>query len=152
MAGMGPPPKEEKHGRTPNLGTAAVDQVDEQGVPAPELPTPKKWLTATREWWHAWADSPQAGVFRATDWQRLVALLPMVDGYNRLMSKAADDPRKLRAGKDVLSEIRQNESLLGATHVDRLRGRMATGGVSGPAAGVASEVDAENVVRLFGGA
>ncbi|MFJ9574339.1 phage terminase small subunit [Streptomyces bacillaris] len=150
MAGMGPPPKEAKHGRTPNLGSE-VEPAGLEGVPAPDLPNPKKWLTATRDWWWAWADSPQSVAFQATDWGRLVALLPLVDGYNRLMSKAADDPRKLRAGKDVLSEIRQNESLLGATHLDRLRGRMPTGGTGARPEAVAGGVDAENVVKLFGG-
>ncbi|MER5886793.1 hypothetical protein ABT160_23465 [Streptomyces sp. NPDC001941] len=98
-------------------------------------------------------DSPQAAVFQVTDWQRLLALLPMVDGYNRLMSKAGADPRALRAGKDVLGEIRQNESLLGATHTDRLRGRLTTGQATGARAErVADQGEAENVVALFGGA
>ncbi|WP_433224478.1 hypothetical protein [Microtetraspora malaysiensis] len=32
----------------------------------------------------------------------------------------------MRAALELMKEIRQNESLLGATHVDRLRGRMTT--------------------------
>ncbi|MGH3762943.1 hypothetical protein [Actinophytocola sp.] len=56
--------------------------------------------------------SPQAQAFTVTDWQRLHMLAPLVDQYFA-------EPRK-----ELLAEIRLNEGLLGATHVDRLRARI----------------------------
>lgn len=130
VAGFGPPPKGNKRRRnadtfaTPNPGTVLTE-----GASAPELPTPKRWLKQTRDWWKTWADSSQAAHFTDTDWQRLLALLPLMDSYQRLtVFENATDTRKMRAALEILKEIRQNESLLGATHVDRLRGRMTSAG------------------------
>jgi hypothetical protein len=78
----------------------------------PPIPSPAKWLVATRVWWDSWRRAPQASAFTGTDWQRLTMLLPLVDGYFR-------KPHHL-----MLAEIRLNESLLGATYVDRLKARI----------------------------
>jgi hypothetical protein len=127
MAGFGPPPKEHKRRRNADTFAAEADAPDISAVDAPALPTPKRWLKGTRDWWATWAESGQASHFTATDWQRLLALLPLVDSYNRLtVSANAEDTRKMRAALEIIKEVRQNESLLGATHVDRLRGRMTT--------------------------
>lgn len=63
-------------------------------------------------WWETWRRSPLAETFLDTDWQRLAMLAPMVASYY------------MRPHYTKLAEIRQNESLLGATHVDRLRARI----------------------------
>jgi hypothetical protein len=63
-------------------------------------------------WWDTWRRSPLAEAFLDTDWQRLVMLAPLVASYYA------------RPHFSKLAEIRQNESLLGATHVDRLKARI----------------------------
>ncbi|MCX4687285.1 hypothetical protein OG401_23785 [Kitasatospora purpeofusca] len=149
MAGFGPPPK--INARRTNADTFSEDAAEVAGLPttAPELPNPKRWLKATRDWWEAWVSSPQSALFVATDWQRLTMLLPLVDGYNR-----EKDP--LRAVK-LMGEIRQNESALGATHLDRLRARIkvSDGSSQGPAGGVGSGADVIDLAdygAMFGGA
>ncbi|MFK0294490.1 hypothetical protein ACIQU6_29035 [Streptomyces sp. NPDC090442] len=153
MAGFGPPPKENKRRR--NADTFGVESSDSSAsrdaVPAPSIPTPKRWLKATREWWQTWAESGQAAHFAGTDWQRLLALLPLVDSYNRLtVAEHATDTRKMRAALEIMKEVRQNESLLGATHVDRLRGRMAnTANTVKPADGAAEVLDLSAYKGMF---
>ena len=63
-------------------------------------------------WWETWRRSPLAETFLDTDWQRLAMLAPLVASYYA------------RPHYTKLAEIRQNESLLGATHVDRLKARI----------------------------
>lgn len=113
MAGYGPPPSEERRRR--NVDTFEADAVTiEAGtrVQAPRLPGASKYLKATLDWYEAWASSPQAATFVSTDWQRLHMLAKLVDDYWR------------NPDVKLMAEIRQNESLLGATHVDRMRGRI----------------------------
>jgi hypothetical protein len=131
MPGMGPPPSEQR--RRSNPDTFAEAQVTVQAdteVDAPELPNARRYLKATRDWYATWCRAPQAAAFTATDWQRLHMLAPIVDAFWRKPDTRA------------LAEIRINESLLGATHLDRLRGRIkvevdkpgsATGGTAGVA-------------------
>lgn len=64
------------------------------------------------QWWDTWRSAPMAEAFLATDWERLRMLAPLVASYFA------------RPHYTKLAEIRQNESLLGATHVDRLRARI----------------------------
>ena len=139
MAGFGPPPKENKRRR--NGDTFGTDALPSPLVSAsaPPLPTPDRWLAATCVWWATWADSAQSAHFTATDWQRLLALIPLVDSYQRMTApEHAEDTRKMRAALEILKEIRQNESLLGATHLDRLRGRMTSTAQTKPAEGAGS--------------
>jgi hypothetical protein len=127
VAGFGPPPKENRRRRNADSFGADVSAPPPDTAAAPPLPSPARWLKPTRTWWATWADSGQAAHFTATDWQRLLALLPLVDAYHRLTApEHAEDTRKVRAALEILKEIRQNESLLGATHLDRLRGRMTS--------------------------
>lgn len=116
MAGMGPPPAENR--RRTNLDTfeeGAVTVPADAQVEAPELPGWEGYRTETLRWYNTWTSAPQAAAFTVTDWQRLHMLAPLVDAY-----WAA--PRK-----ELLAEIRLNESLLGATHLDRLRARIKLG-------------------------
>jgi hypothetical protein len=64
------------------------------------------------KWWATWRRSPLAEAFLETDWERLAMLAPLVASYYA------------RPHYTKLAEIRQNESLLGATHVDRLKARI----------------------------
>lgn len=70
------------------------------------------WSQPVLDWWDTWRRAPQAKMFVGTDWQRLRMLAPLVAAYWE-----CPDFR-------LLAEIRHNEGLLGATHADRLRGRI----------------------------
>jgi hypothetical protein len=78
----------------------------------------------TRSWYATWRRSPQSLTFTATDWQRLAMLALVVDDFF-----AAPTARKM-------AEIRQSESLLGATHMDRLRARISIDRSTAPPATV----------------
>ena len=110
MPGMGPPPSENR--RRVNADTfTPTDTVAADGrTRGPALKG--DYSAATRAWYATWRKSPQSLVFTATDWQRLTMLARVVEAFF--------DSGDVK----LLTEIRQNESLLGATHVDRLRGRL----------------------------
>ncbi|MCD0450779.1 hypothetical protein LO762_16500 [Actinocorallia sp. API 0066] len=113
MAGMGPPPAVNKRRR--NKDAFAEGAVAVQAGPCPppdELPGWEGYSTPTLAWWNTWCAAPQAALFTATDWQRLVMLAPLVDQY---WSKPSTK---------LMAEIRLSEASLGATHLDRLRARI----------------------------
>lgn len=113
MAGMGPPPAEKR--RRTNKDTFAESTVTvpaDAQVDAPELPGWEGYSTETLRWYNTWCASPQAVLFTPTDWQRLHMLAPLVDAYFA------------KPSTKLMAEIRLSESLLGATHVDRMRGRI----------------------------
>jgi hypothetical protein len=105
MAGKGPPPKARR--------TRPRDEVPEvkieRGRSAPPPMPPGDHLPATIAWWETWVGSEQGEHFTATSWMRLTMLVPIVDLYFANPSK------------DLLAEIRQNESKLGATPEDLMR-------------------------------
>lgn len=107
MSGKGPPPKPRRNRKRDEKPAVRMDSKVKAGPPA--LPQPDKLLPATATWWETWRQSEQAQHFTPTDWQRLLFLVPLVDAYWREPSK------------DLLGEIRLNESKLGATPEDRLR-------------------------------
>jgi hypothetical protein len=111
MAGNGPPPSEQRRRRNADTYSEVKTRlvVDDE-LRGPELKG--RWRVGTRDWWNTWRRSPQACAFLETDWQRLRMLAVLVDQY-------FGRPHHL-----ILAEIRLNESLLGATHVDRLKARM----------------------------
>ncbi len=113
MAGFGPPPSETKRRRNADTfeDQAVIVEAGAE-VRGPELPHAALYGPQTITWYETWRRAPQAAAFVGTDWQRLHMLAPLVDAY------FAEPSTKL------LSEIRLNESLLGATHVDRLRARI----------------------------
>ncbi|WP_431888752.1 hypothetical protein [Nocardiopsis alba] len=103
-------------------------------IAAPELPTPKKWLSQTRAWWDAWTSSVQVTVFEPSDWQTLIALLPLVDAMNR---ETADPLKRMK----LFEAVHRAERALGGTHMERLRGRIDTnGGGPGGAVGQPGEM------------
>lgn len=113
MPGMGPPPAERKRHRNKDTFTEGVVAVPADApADAPELPGWEGYSTETLRWYNTWCSSPQAALFTPTDWLRLHTLAPLVDEY------------WAKPSTKLMSEIRLNESLLGATHLDRLRGRI----------------------------
>lgn len=129
MAGMGPPPAANKRRRNADTFAEAVVTVSADAeVEAPELPDRDQYSANTVRWYDTWSSAPQAAAFTATDWQRLHMIAPLVDAF------WAEPSTKL------MSEIRLNESLLGATHLDRMRARIKVEAPApeqaGPAAGV----------------
>jgi hypothetical protein len=113
MAGTGPPPSESKRRRNKDeFADHAVAVEDDGELYGPELPHADLYGPRTVSWYETWRRAPQAGAFTVTDWQRLHMLASIVDEY------------WLEPSTKLLSEIRLNESLLGATHVDRMRGRI----------------------------
>lgn len=113
MPGYGPPPSENKRRTNKDeFEEHAVTVADDGGVHGPELPHGVLYTPRTVDWYETWRRAPQAAAFVGTDWQRLQMLAPLVDEYF------------LEPSTKLLAEIRLNESLLGATHVDRMRGRI----------------------------
>jgi hypothetical protein len=111
MVGRGPAPKENAVRRN----TVDLSHLEgDEDVPDKlrKLFKRDSYSVATCRWWDTWVESDQAESFKATDWQRLQMLAPLVEAYFR------------RPGHNALAEIRQNESLLGATVTDRMRLRM----------------------------
>lgn len=107
----GPPPKENRRRRNADAYAGQEVTVAQAGaVEAP--PLPGRQSAAVKRWYETWCSSPQAQTFTVTDWQRLHMLAPLVARYFRMPDKA------------LMAEIRLNESLLGATHADRLRARI----------------------------
>src|ERR1700759_2587866 len=105
MAGNGPAPNPNRRRR--NADTYSGNQtpvVDDGALVGPALTG--VWSDHVRSWYDTWRRSPQAKAFVDTDWMRLRMLAPLVDSY-------LQSPHHMK-----LAEIRQNESLLGATHVD----------------------------------
>lgn len=112
MAGTGPAPAERRRRTNADVYADVRTTLAEDGqLRGPDL-GPGEWYDETREWYETWRRSPQAAAFLTTDWQRLKMLAELVQAYYTR-------PHQL-----VMAEIRQNESLLGATHVDRLKARM----------------------------
>jgi len=116
MAGYGRPPAENKRRRNADLYEGLEVTVSEPPSSVPKLPGAEGYSPQTRAWYATWATAPQAATFVVTDWQRLHMLAPLVDRYY------------LAPDKGVMAEIRLNETLLGATHVDRLRARIKIAG------------------------
>ena len=113
MSIPGPAPSENRRRRNADTFSDVQCVVNaNESVDAPELPDADTFSQRTRKWYATWASSPQAQSFTPTDWQRLHMLAFLVNGYFA-------DPSEGR-----FKEIRQNESLLGATHLDRLKGRI----------------------------
>jgi hypothetical protein len=113
VPGLGPAPKENKRRRNADTYADVKAIVTEDDVVrGPEMPGKEQYLPQVLDWYETWRRSPQAATFTNTDWQRLHMLAPLVHSYWQR-------PHHL-----VMAEIRQSESLLGATYTDRLRARM----------------------------
>lgn len=107
MGGRGPAPKDPSQRVRRNKEVRT--QLEDTSVSAPALPGASKFSAAVRAWYKTWSTCPQAQRFTPTDWQRLHMLAPLVEAY-------FEEPKAT-----ILSEIRINESLLGATEADRQR-------------------------------
>lgn len=113
MPGMGPPPADQRRRRNGDtFEDSAVTVPAGAVVDAPPLPDADGYLEQVRAWYATWCRAPQAALFTPTDWQRLHMLAPLVEEYWQ------------KPSPKLMAEIRISESLLGATHVDRMRGRI----------------------------
>lgn len=112
MPGFGPAPAEQRRRTNPDSFGQSVTTVTAAPSDAPALPNRESFRSETQAWYDTWTTAPQAETFTTTDWQRLHMLALLVERY-------FESPTEKR-----FAEIRQNESLLGATHLDRLRGRI----------------------------
>jgi hypothetical protein len=129
MAGQGPAPKDQEKRRRRNK-SADVETLPAEGyqgeypalaqgytlvIDSEEGPTELwvEYLPATHEWYEEWARSPMAVRFTAVDWGRLRRIVaPLADKYHR------------RPTTSIATELRLQESLLGATVMDRQRMRL----------------------------
>lgn len=129
MAGQGPAPKDPEkrrrrnkegafewlpadgyQGEFPGLAQGYTLVIDSEDGPT-ELWV--EFLPATREWYDEWAHSPMAVKFTAVDWGRLRRVVaPLADKFFR------------RPAASIATELRLQESLLGATVMDRQRMRL----------------------------
>lgn len=129
MAGQGPAPKDPEKRRRRNKG-AEFEALPAEGYQG-EFPALaqgytlvidtedgpiEQWvefLPSTREWYEEWAHSPMAVRFTAVDWGRLRRVIaPLADKFHR------------RPTTSIATELRLQESLLGATVMDRQRMRL----------------------------
>jgi hypothetical protein len=111
MAGTGPAPKPDATRRRRNAPTHGAERpvVADGEIRGPALVG--EFGPLVREWHETWRRSPQAALFEETDWTRLQMIAPLVD-------------RAFSGSIAAMTEVRMNESLLGATTVDRLKGRI----------------------------
>lgn len=114
MAGRGPAPKDPAQRiRKPK---EVRTRLKAKRPAAPPYPPQCDTDERMRDWWMGWVTSPMAERFLAPDWSRLQSLADLKVMYFR----AVDDGEAGQA-INLMKEIRLNESLLGATCVDRAR-------------------------------
>jgi hypothetical protein len=93
-----------------------------------------EFLPATQEWYLEWARSPMATRFTAVDWGRLRRVVaPLADKFFR------------RPATSIATELRLQETLLGATVMDRQRMRVR---VASPSKSEVSSPAGGTVVRM----
>jgi hypothetical protein len=129
MAGVGPAPKDHRQrardekahpfetlpaegyqGEFPPLAQGYTQVIDTDEGPVERW---TEFLPATQDWYLEWARSPMATRFTAVDWGRLRRVIaPLADKYHR------------RPSTSIATEIRLQETLLGATVMDRQRMRV----------------------------
>lgn len=112
MGGMGQPPSPNARRRNETPTGHLEGPEDEIPAKLKKLRNASTYSAYTQEWWGVWVNSPQSDLFFATDWMVLQRLAMLVESFVK------------KPGHYVAAEIRQNESLLGATVLDRMRLRM----------------------------
>lgn len=120
MAGTGPLPSatHQRERVTRRHQAATTTLVDDGAIRGPELAEATgrdDWHADTLRWFAAWRSSPQAQMFAATDWERLLLIAPLRESIARSHS---------RPSSAAVSELRLNEERLGATYADRRRLRI----------------------------
>lgn len=107
----GPLPNERRRRRNADvLAGHESSAVNDGKIVGPALEG--QWSDHARAYWDTWRRAPMAKLFLDTDWMRLRLLIVLVEDYLK-------KPTAMK-----LAEIRQNETLLGATHADRVRARI----------------------------
>ena len=120
MAGRGQVPKENARRRN-EVDLSHLDPEGDTPESLKRLWKRSNYGAFTQRWWDIWASSPQAESFEATDWLVLQRLAILVEAFIN------------KPGHYTAAEIRQQESLLGATVADRMRLRMGKRDNSGKA-------------------
>ncbi len=102
----GPPPKDVKHGHTPNaVAWTEVEDVPYEGAPPlPKLGRNKKWHPLVEQWWAIVTRMPHCVLWRDEDWQKLLEL-----AYDKDFYWKADAKRTTSQA----TEIRRKEDQLG---------------------------------------
>lgn len=114
LPGTGAKPPGQRRRRNKEEKKTELD-VDARVPDAPQLEGEHKPETA--KWWNRWVSAPQATMFTAPAWSRLEMLASLVDELH-------DPANSVTVRKQLLAEIRQNESLLLATPADQLRAKL----------------------------
>ena len=125
MAGMGPAPSPNRRRTTDTFNVEKVTVTADGRTRGPALAA--DYGPEVRAWYATWRKSAQARAFTPTDWQRLLMVAYVVE----------------KPDVKLMTEIRQNEALLGATPLDRLRARIAVEPKDEPAARTGSRRPAE---------
>lgn len=94
-----------------------VDLTESTRRLGPDLPSWRKWLLPTVQWWDTWRTSPQAVHFQETDWHELAAAALLLDEF---WNPATTISVRLR----ISAELRARTSHFGATYEDRAKLRM----------------------------
>ena len=112
MAITGPPPKENRRRvNADTFGSTPVNLTEREVHELKQIPS-GDWLPEVKLWWSVWTNCAQSQLFTATDWLRLRTLIVTMQSYY------------MRPSAQKMAEIRQTESMLGATYVDRMRARV----------------------------
>ncbi len=134
MAGRGPAPKEPEERRRRNAEKGGLETLPAEGHTGAFPPLPAgyqrtledgdaedsepltmtvPYSAETTAWYADWARSPMATKFTPVEWNRLrYVIAPLFDSFLREPSTK------------LASELRLQETLLGATHADRLRSNL----------------------------
>lgn len=92
----------------PDAYSAEIVDTDEEGKKVRDI-VERDFLPRTKLWYETWARSPMAVRFTQVDWMRLQDIAPLKDRYYR------------ESTEKLASELRLQESLFGATVLDRQR-------------------------------
>lgn len=112
--GRMPKPAHMRQNKTKKAGAttlSAPDTEQEEKVKVPSLQNPdkRKFHRLTKAWWNRVWESPMAGEYLPTDIDGLARLALLVDNYYK------------KPDKELLAEIRLQESRFGLSPVDRSR-------------------------------
>lgn len=107
---MSVPPKDRKHGRTPNLAgdwTEVPDVPFDDPRPLPPSPghserSRAKWHPLVVAWWKTASTMPHCVLWREEDWGKLLELAYMKDEYFKSAKKPTSTATEIRRQEDAL--------------------------------------------------
>ncbi len=107
--GRHPKPAHMRQNRTKKAGATTLQEQEQVSPPKLQNPDKRKFHKLTKEWWKRVWESPMAGEYLPTDIDGLARIAILVDEYYK-------NPKK-----DILAEIRLQESRFGLSPIDRSR-------------------------------